>query len=136
MNDIRDSFNYFDSENLGTISMSQLKAILQYVGGGKMPRKDLEKIIQEFIGSPLRVELKDVERIATKIWYEGGQEHERKELFRMFDKKDRGSTTMDEIKNVLQSRVVVPVTDEDIEELMTLLGVDMQTPITLWDFSK
>ena len=57
-------------------------------------------------------------------------------MFKIFDRKDKGTTNIDEIRNVLQTRIVVPVLDEDIDELMKLLGVNSDTSITPRDMKK
>ena len=133
--DIKDSFAYFDPENTGRITISQLKALLQYIAGVVYARKDLEMAIKD-IGDNKTVELKDAERIAYNVWLDAGYEQETKDMFKIFDRKDKGTTNIDEIRNVLQTRIVVPVLDEDIDELMKLLGVNSDTSITPRDMKK
>ena len=133
--DIKAAFAYFDPENTGRITVSQLKALLQYIAGGVYARKDLEKAMID-IGDSHTVELKDAERIACDVWGDAGYQQETKDMFKLFDRKDKGTTSMEEIRSVLQSRIVVPVLDEDIEELMKLLGVGMDTVITPSDMVK
>ena len=133
--DIKDAFTYFDPDGQGFITVSQLKALLQYIAGGVYARKDLEKAMKE-IGDSQTVELKEAEKIAYNVWIDAGYEQESKDMFRLFDKKEKGTTTMEEIKNVLQSRIAVPVLDEDIEEIMNLLETDMDSPITSRDIDR
>ena len=57
-------------------------------------------------------------------------------MFKLFDKKEKGYTNIEEIKTVLQSRIVVPVLDEDITEIMSLLGIKEDTNITPFELKK
>jgi Ca2+-binding EF-hand superfamily protein len=88
------------------------------------------------IGDSSTVDLKDAERIAYNVWLETGYEQESKDLFKIFDKKEKGSTTMEEVKSVLLSRISVPVSDEDIAELAELLDVKMDSVITPTEISR
>ena len=133
--DIKDSFVYFDPENTGRITVSQLKALLQYIAGGIYARKDLENAMKD-IGDSTTVDLKEAEKIAYNVWLEAGYEQESKDMFKLFDKKDKGSTNIEEIRSVLQTRIVVPVLDEDIDELMSILGAQPDSVITAYDMGK
>ncbi|OMJ86341.1 hypothetical protein SteCoe_12192 [Stentor coeruleus] len=133
--DIKDAFTYLDPEDKGFITVNQLKALLQYIAGGVYARKDLERAMKD-IGDSSTVDLKDAERIAYNVWLETGYEQESKDLFKIFDKKDKGTTTMEDIKNVLQSRIAVPVLDEDIDEIAELLDVKMDSVITPTEISR
>jgi Ca2+-binding EF-hand superfamily protein len=115
--------------------VSQLKALLQYISGGIYSRERLEKAMSE-LGTSNTVELKVAEKIAFNVWIESGYEQEARDMFKLFDKKEKGTTTMEEIKNVLQSRIVVPVLDEDIEEIMQLMGVKLDSTINHYDIKK
>jgi hypothetical protein len=57
-------------------------------------------------------------------------------MFKLFDKKEKGYTNIEEIRTVLQSRIVVPVLDEDITEIMSLLGIKEDTNITPFELKK
>jgi Ca2+-binding EF-hand superfamily protein len=133
--DINDAFIYFDPENTGSITVSQLKALLQYIAGGVYARKDLENAMKDVGDSPT-VERKEAEKIAYNVWLETGYEQESKDMFKLFDKKEKGFTNIDEIRTVLQSRIVVPVLDEDIDELMDLLGVKEDSMISAQEMNK
>mmetsp|Transcript_10730 Transcript_10730/g.16054 ORF Transcript_10730/g.16054 Transcript_10730/m.16054 type:complete len:172 (-) Transcript_10730:1909-2424(-) len=135
LNDIKDAFDYFDEDKAGYVSISHLKAILQYVGGGRLSRRELEAYISSMLGTPLRAKLSDVQEVANRIWHDS-RESEFKELLKVFDRRDKGETTIEEMKNILQSRIVVPVTEEDMEEMMDLMGVDSETPISSGDLAK
>jgi Ca2+-binding EF-hand superfamily protein len=133
--DIKDAFAFFDPLNTGFITVSQLKTLLQYIAGGSYARKDLERVLKEIGDSPT-VELKEAEKIAYGVWIDTGFEQEAKDVFRLFDKKDKGVTSMEEVKNVLHSRIDLPITDEDIEEIKCLLGAHHGNSITPNDFKQ
>jgi Ca2+-binding EF-hand superfamily protein len=133
--DIKDAFAYFDPESQGFITVSQLKALLQYIAGGVYARKDLERAMKE-IGDRQTIDLKDAEKIAYNVWIESGHDQESRDMFKLFDKKEKGTTTMEEIKSVLQSRIAVPVLDEDIDEIMQIMGVGLDTAITAEDLVR
>lgn len=88
------------------------------------------------IGDSPTVELKEAEKIAFGVWIDTGSEQESKDVFRLFDKKDKGVTTIEEVKNVLHTRIDLPINDEDIEELKHLLGAHHGSSITPNDFKQ
>lgn len=133
--DIKDAFAYFDPENLGFITVSQLKTLLQYIAGGTYGRKDLLRAIKD-VGDNPTIELKEAEKIAFNVWLETGYEEEARDVFKLFDKKEKGSTSFEEVKSVLQSRIELPIHEEDFEELKHLLGVQPNTPLTPNNFKQ
>lgn len=133
--DIKDAFTYFDPENQGFITVSQLKTLLQYIAGGTYGRKDLLRAIKD-VGDNPTIELKEAEKIAFNVWLETGFEEEARDVFKLFDKKEKGSTTFDEVKSVLQSRIELPIHEEDFEELKHLLGAQPNTPLTPNNFKQ
>ena len=133
--DIKDAFAYFDPENQGFITVSQLKTLLQYIAGGTYGRKDLLRAIKD-VGDNPTIELKEAEKIAFNVWLETGYEEEARDVFKLFDKKERGSTTFEEVKSVLQSRIELPIHEEDFEELKHLLGAQPNTLLTPSNFKQ
>lgn len=83
-----------------------------------------------------KADLNDVKSLATQIWYEGGSEHEREELFNLFDRRRRGYTTMEEVKTVMKEKLVVPVSDQDFEDLLGIIGGDWSSSISISDFAR
>ena len=118
-----------------------MKVILSHFGNfhsgsGNLHRSDLEATLSEFLGEATKIDFQEAKRLASKIWYEGGKIHERKQLFRIFDKKDKGMTTLEEMRAILTSKLEVPVTDDRFQEMMEYLKVDWRTPISFLDFGK
>lgn len=133
--DIKDAFAYFDPQNQGFITVSQLKTLLQYIAGGNYGRKELLRAIKD-VGDNPTVDVKDAEKIAFSVWLETGYQEEARDVFKLFDKKDKGTTTFEEVKSVIQQRIDLPVQEEDFEELKNLLGVQPNTPLTNSNFKQ
>ena len=72
--------------------------------------------------------------IVTRRYYQGGREQEIKDTFKIFDRKDRGVTTVAEIRAALQSKLEVPVTDNEVNEMFEMAGLDPSGTISLNDF--
>lgn len=72
--------------------------------------------------------------IVTRRYYQGGREQEIKDTFKIFDRKDRGATTVAEIRAALQSKLEVPVTDNEVNEMFEMAGLDPSGTISLNDF--
>ena len=141
INDIQDSFKFLDRENEGTISFGQVKAILSlfgtfYAGASNMSRRELENIIQNELSSQSRASLTDVKNLVAKIWYEGGAEQEQKELYHIFDKKEKGAISIDEMKSVLHAKLAVPFIDDEVVELYEMMGFGMEGSMSMEDFLK
>lgn len=133
--DIKDAFTYFDPQNQGFITVSQLKTLLQYIAGGNYGRKELLKAIKD-VGDNPTVDIKEAEKIAFNVWLETGYQEEARDIFKLFDKKDKGITSFEEVKSVLQQRIELPIQEEDFEELKELLGVSPNTPLTSSNFKQ
>ena len=54
----------------------------------------------------------------TSQWKAETEESEIRDVFRIFDKKDRGWVRPGEIKSMLQAHLVVTVTDSEIQGLV------------------
>ena len=72
--------------------------------------------------------------IVTRRYYQGGREQEIKDTFKIFDRRDKGVTTVAEIKAALQSKLEVPVTESEVNEMFVMAGLDPTNPITINDF--
>lgn len=80
LEDIKDLYSYYDKENLQLINYGQLKSILHFITGGIMSRTALESFITENTQKTNNFELKDVEKLATKLWEEVGKDQHQKEI--------------------------------------------------------
>ena len=62
----------------------------------------------------------DTVRLAVAYrWIKGGKDEEAKECFRLFDKREKGYVTSNDLKSVLPNYLEFPVTDAEIQELIS-----------------
>ena len=80
------------------------------------------------------IEWNELVMMVTKRYYQGGRDQEVKDTFKVFDKREKGSTTMNEIKNSLQARLDVPVSENEIAEMFEMAGLSASTNISLEEF--
>lgn len=116
--------------------MTQARGILWNFGFWRMTSKDFEKELSAN-GVDLNkntIEWTELVNIVTRRYYQGGRDQELKDTFKVFDKRDRGVTTMSEIKNSLQSRLEVPITESEIAEMFEIAGLGSSNHISLEEF--
>jgi Ca2+-binding EF-hand superfamily protein len=81
------------------------------------------------------IEWSELVSIVTKRYYQGGRDQELKDTFKVFDKREKGATTVNEIKNSLQSRLEVPITENEIMEMFEMAGLGVgNSNISLEEF--
>ena len=69
------------------------------------------------------IEWTELVNIVTKRYYQGGRNQELKDTFKVFDRREKGSATVGEIKNALQSRLEIPITESEITEMFEMAGL-------------
>ena len=118
--------------------MNNVRGILWNFGFWRMTSKEFENVLQSHDIDPRRtyLEWNELLAIVTKKYYEGGREQEIRDTFRIFDKRDKGSASIAEVKAALQSKLEIPVTDAEVNEMFEMAGIDVNVPITLEDFMK
>jgi Ca2+-binding EF-hand superfamily protein len=118
--------------------MNYVRGILWNFGFWRLTSKDFEKELNSHDIDTKRTSLEwnELLNIVTRKYYQGGREQEIKDTFKIFDRRDRGTTTVAEIKSALQSKLEVPVTESEVNEMFEMAGLDPSNPITLSDFMK
>ena len=116
--------------------MSQARGILWNFGFWRMTSKDFEKELNNngIDLSRNTIEWGDLVNIVTKRYYQGGRDQELKDTFKVFDKRDKGTTTVSDIKNSLQSRLEVPISETEVSEMLEMAGLGGSGNITLEQF--
>lgn len=127
---------YESPEASGVIQMSQARGILWNFGFWRMTSKEFEKELMTNGIDLTRntIEWGDLVNIVTKRYYNGGRDQELKDTFKVFDKRDKGMTTVVDIKNSLQSRLEVPISDNEVTEMLEMAGLANASNISLEDF--
>ena len=116
--------------------MNYVRGILWNFGFWRLTSKDFEKelTVHDIDTKRTSLEWNELLNIVTKKYYQGGREQEIKDTFKIFDRKEKGSTTVAEIKAALSSKLEVPVTENEVNEMFEMAGLDPSQPITLNDF--
>ena len=137
VDDLRAAVSIYESEEQpGVIQMNYVRGILWNFGFWRLTSKDFEKELMnhEIDGRRTHLEWNELLNIVTRRYYQGGKEQEVKDTFKIFDRRDRGTTTVAEIKAALQSKLEVPVTESEVNEMFEMAGLDPSNVITLNDF--
>lgn len=74
--------------------------------------------------------------IAYRWMKGGGKDDEAKDCFRLFDKRDKGYITANDIKNVISNYLEFPVTEQEIGELISEADPNGLGQIQARDFYK
>ena len=74
--------------------------------------------------------------VAYRYITRGGRDEEAKEAFKVFDKKEKGSVSMAEIKTVLVDTLSQTITDDDVKEFMKEIDPNNNGVIYQKDFLK
>ena len=80
------------------------------------------------------LQFNELVEIITDRYYSGGAEDEISDTFRIFDRRNKGAVSFNEIKGGLQTRLEVPVTEAEIMEMFEMAGIDPDAPVTERDF--
>lgn len=137
VDDLRAAVSIYETEDQpGVIQMNYVRGILWNFGFWRLTSKDFEKELTSHNIDTKRTYLdwNELLEIVTKRYYSGGREQEIKDTFKIFDRRDRGSTSVSEIKSALQSKLEVPVAENEIIEMFEMAGLDPSNQITLTDF--
>ena len=127
---------YETEENPGQIHINNVRGILWNFGFWRMTSKEFEKVLLSHDIDPRKnyLEWQELLDIVTRKYYDGGREQEIRDTFKIFDKRDRGSATIADIKKALQEKLEIPVTDGEVNEMFEMAGIDVNAPIRLEDF--
>lgn len=77
-----------------------------------------------------------VRLVVSYRWNKGGKEDEARDCFRLFDKRDKGYVTSNDLKQVLPNYLEFPVTDNEIQELLTECDPNATGNIAFRDFAR
>lgn len=127
---------YQTQENPGMIHMTHVRGILWNFGYWRMTNKQFNAMLRSYDIDPNESYLNwnELLEIVTKKYNADGRDQEILDTFRLFDKKDKGTTTISEIRAVFKSKLDFPITDEDVNEMFQMAGIDISREISLNDF--
>ena len=140
MDDLIDAFNYYDKDNSGMINGMQFKNILHNFGFHKLSKKEMdEELRRHDIDLNKRNEF-DFDLTKTVVGFRmargGGKDDEAKDCFKLFDRKDKGSITGNDIRSILGDYLEFPITEAEINELVSLADPQGTGQIGVKDFAK
>jgi Ca2+-binding EF-hand superfamily protein len=116
--------------------MTQARGILWNFGFWRMTSKDFEKELDlnGIDQSKNTIEWNELVSMVTRRYYQGGRDQELKDTFKIFDKREKGAVSLNEIKNSLQSRLEVPISESEVAEMFEMAGVLTSSNISLEEF--
>ena len=122
----------------GVIQLTQARGILWNFGFWRMTNKEFDKELANngIDLSKNTIEWNELVSLVTRRYYQGGRDQELKDTFKVFDRREKGTTSMNEIKNSLQSRLEVPISESEIAEMFEMAGLSTNNNISLEEFMK
>ena len=133
LGDLRDSFDHFDAEKTGYVGLHHMKAILQNFTMKNSSRKEIEDEIFRVVDGE-KADWNNLLEIISKAYARGGSEEEIRDLFRIFDRRDRGHATPKDIKSKLQQHLVIAASEAELDNLIAEINIDSTGNITFNDF--
>ena len=117
-----EAFNFYDKEETGLISIAHFRNILHNFGFHRLSKRDIDTDLMRCDPDFMKrncVDLSFCKHVVGYRWAaKGGREEEARECFKVFDKKDRGSVSLIEIKTILGEYISSNLTDEDVKDFM------------------
>ena len=117
LSDLQDAFKFYDKDDTDYISITHFRNILHNFGFNKMSKKEIDDELRKNEFDPnkrTQVDFDTVKLAVAYRWIKGGKDEEAKECFKLFDKRDKGYVTSNDLKSVLPNYLEFPVTDMEI----------------------
>jgi len=126
MDDLKDAFNFFDQGKTGSVSLGQLKSMMQIFGMGGCTRREVDAYLGESFDTSAKTlfTFNDVLKVVSAKWTSGGRENEFKQLYRIFDRKDKGFASPSEVRSALTGHLGPLIEEGEAQELLQLAGID------------
>jgi Ca2+-binding EF-hand superfamily protein len=126
LDDLKDAFNFFDQGKTGSVSLGQLKSLMQIFGMGGCTRREVDAYLAEAFDTSAKTlfTFNDVLKAVSGKWTAGGRENEFKQLYRIFDRKDKGFASPSEVRSALTSHLGPLIEEGEAQELLELAGID------------
>ena len=118
LTDLQDAFSFYDKDDTGYISFAHFRNILQNFGFHKMSKKEIDDELKR--GSqidPIKTTQLDFNQVKSAITYrytKGGSTDEAKECFKIFDKRERGQLTINDLRSVLPHYLSFPLGEQEL----------------------
>ena len=128
--DLKDCYDFFDTEGGDKITRDNLKSIMGNFGWGNSNSKEIEEILvrdfdhKEYMQKPKEGFSFDevLEFVAVKFVHGGGKKAEFDEMFSIFDKRGKDEVGLPEFKTVFEQFFDIHITDDDINGFIERLS--------------
>ena len=140
LSDLHDSFQLFDKDQQGVISIQQFKNILHNFGFSRLSLKeyndDLKKLDPDF-GKRTGVDFEFLRHtVAQRHNMKSTAENDAKECFKLFDKRERNFINAADIKAVLSDYLEFAVSDQEIQEILLECDKNGTGTVNFSEFKK
>lgn len=133
--EIRDTFNLFDKDKDGAISIKEMAMIMKSLGQNPT-EMELQEIISDMDTNGNGVlEFEEFSRLMSKKVKESSSEEELSEAFKVFDKDGNGYISASELKSVM-SNLGEKITNEDIDDMIKEGDTDGDGQISFKEFVR
>ena len=120
--DLQEAFNFYDKEESGVISIPHFRNILHNFGFHRLSKREIDADLVKCDSDFMKRNCVDMtfckHVVAYRFVTRQGREEEAKECFRVFDKKERGMITFNDVKERLHEFISSNLSDEEIKEFM------------------
>jgi Ca2+-binding EF-hand superfamily protein len=98
-------------------------------------RKEIEDEIYSVCESD-KADWNDLLMIVGKKYKQAGSESEIRDLWKIFDKRDRGYSNPNEMRQILGGHLVVSPSEAELNELIEAINIDSTGNVTFGDFKR
>lgn len=133
--EFREAFSIFDKDGDGTISTKELGIVMRSLGETKSDEQ-LEQMIAEVdVDGNGTIDFEEYLEMMAKKMQNSGSADQIREAFKVFDKKNCGYLTVDELRHIM-TNLGEKLTDEEVDEMVQEVDLDGDGHIDYEEFTQ
>lgn len=137
LEDLRKTFNLFDVDGDGKITLEELENVMEKFTGVKPSRVDLEDMLREAdYDSNGTIEFNEfIKLMSSKVLNVETDDSDMREAFKIFDRDGNGFIDHNELKSVM-AKLGEVLTDSQISQMMKEADTDQDGKINFEEFTR
>lgn len=133
--EFKEAFSIFDKDGDGTISTKELGIVMRSLGETKSDEQ-LEQMIAEVdVDGNGTIDFEEYLEMMAKKMQNSGSADQIREAFKVFDKKNCGYLTVDELRHIM-TNLGEKLTDEEVDEMIREVDLDGDGHIDYEEFTQ
>jgi Ca2+-binding EF-hand superfamily protein len=118
--DLKLAYSLFETDESSGITMVEARSILWNFGYWKLTKQQFEAALQEnhINSNKERLSWEEILLLVTKKYYSGGKNERIREIFEVFDTKNKGILNVQDIQKVFRENLEFSVSDNEILDIL------------------